>query len=313
VGDGATGSTRRPPAGAAGAQRIRLILAGLLLLLAIAGLRAGPALGVPRTLNGPEHSRGLVIGAALELILAALLTALLVRRHRSPGAGEYGVRLRTALLPVIIAAMIAVAAGLVPVWRGSRKPPPQSHQLGRGLPRPRGKPVVVRPARLSPDLRYVEYALIALVLAAVIAAVVILLRRRSPQLPAPELVPDEDDSESLRKAVEAGRAALGQLSDARLAIIACYLAMESSLAAAGTARADAETPDELLARASGAGLVHGDAAARLTALFYAARFSSHPVPPQAHAEAQRALDAISAGLRESAPAAPERTGSAARP
>jgi hypothetical protein len=313
VGDGATGSTRRPAAGAAGAQRIRLILAGLLLALAIAGLRAGPALGLPRTLAGPDHSRGLVIVVALELVLAALLTALLVRRRRSPDAGEYAVRLRAALLPVIVVAMIAVTAGLLPAWRAGRKAHPQSGQLGRALPRPVRRPVVLRPTRLPPDLRYVEYALIALVLAAVIAAIVILLRRRSAQLPAAELAPDEDDSESLRKAVEAGRAALGRLSDARLAIIACYLAMESSLAEAGTARADAETPDELLARASGAGLVHGDAAARLTALFYAARFSSHPVPPQAHAEAQDALEAISAGLPESAAASPARTGSAAQP
>ncbi len=72
--------------------------------------------------------------------------------------------------------------------------------------------------------------------------------------------------------------------------------MEQSLARAGTARAVADTPDELLARAAGQGLVRGDAAARLTALFYEARFSTHPMPLGKRAEAQRALGELADGL-----------------
>ncbi len=52
--------------------------------------------------------------------------------------------------------------------------------------------------------------------------------------------------------------------------------MEDSLASAGTARAAAETPDELLTRAAASGVIHGEAAASLTGLFYEARFSTHP-------------------------------------
>jgi Domain of unknown function (DUF4129) len=314
VGDGATGATRRPPsAGAPGTQRLRLILAGLLLALVIAGLRAGPALSLTRTLSGPERSRGAVIAVALEVVLAALLAALLVRRRRSPDPGEYAARLRAALIPVIIVGMIAVAVGLLTRWATDLKPPTRpGHRLGRTLPRlvpSRVTPRSSHPASL--DLRILEYALIALLLASAVAAVVILLRRLSAQPPPAEFAPDEDDGKALQHAVEAGRAALGGLSDARMAIIACYLAMERSLAEAGTARADAETPDELLTRASGAGLLHGDAPARLTALFYAARFSSRPVPPQAHGEAQRALEAIAADLRAAAAARPAPAGSAA--
>ena len=107
----------------------------------------------------------------------------------------------------------------------------------------------------------------------------------------------EDDSTELDKAVESGRTALRAVDDARAAIIACYVAMEGSLAGAGAARTAAETPDELLARAVASGLIHGPAAGRLTGLFYEARFSSHPLADAAKNDARQALDAISAELR----------------
>ena len=75
---------------------------------------------------------------------------------------------------------------------------------------------------------------------------------------------DDEAQEQLREAVRSGQAALHEIDDARLAIIACYVAMEQSLAKAGAVRAAAETPDELLDRAATAGLVHGAEAARLT-------------------------------------------------
>ena len=77
--------------------------------------------------------------------------------------------------------------------------------------------------------------------------------------------------------MESGRSALRTVDDARAAIIACYLAMETSLAERGAARGVADTPGELLTRATESGLVRGTAAGRLTALFYEARFSSHPL------------------------------------
>lgn len=77
--------------------------------------------------------------------------------------------------------------------------------------------------------------------------------------------------------------------------------MEQSLAQAGTARAAADTPDELLARAARLGLVRTDAAARLTALFYEARFSSHPMPPAQRDEAQQALAELADSLRDLKP------------
>ncbi|MDQ2811403.1 MAG: DUF4129 domain-containing protein [Actinomycetota bacterium] len=112
------------------------------------------------------------------------------------------------------------------------------------------------------------------------------------------------DSRDLREAVESGRSALRTLDDARAAIIACYLAMETHLAERGTARAIADTPDELLARARTTGLVRGTAAARLTELFYEARFSSHPLDRGHRDAAAHALDELADALApaETAPA-----------
>ena len=81
-------------------------------------------------------------------------------------------------------------------------------------------------------------------------------------------VPPEDEADTpadLARAVDSGRVALREVDDARAAIIACYVAMEDSLAEAGAARAAAETPDELLGRAGAAGLVDAAPAGRLTA------------------------------------------------
>ncbi len=150
---------------------------------------------------------------------------------------------------------------------------------------------------------------IVIILAALAAAVVIyVLRRILPlgrgfwaafrwQAARTVVEPSAADDESgLLKAVESGQSALRRLDDARSAIIACYVAMEESLARAGTARAAADTPDELLARAALRGLVTGGAAARLTALFYEARFSSHPMRPAARDAAEQALGELAVSL-----------------
>ena len=117
-----------------------------------------------------------------------------------------------------------------------------------------------------------------------------------------------------------GTAALAAIDDARAAIIACYVAMERSLADRGTARDAADTPDELLRRAVASGTVHGGAAGRLTALFYEARFSTHPLDAGQRDAASAALDELAAELAAkpapaapAAPAAPEAPEAAAAP
>jgi hypothetical protein len=147
------------------------------------------------------------------------------------------------------------------------------------------------------------YALLVVVLLAGVAVSIWWARRLRPAiaLRADEVI--AEDPEQLREAVESGRSALRTVDDARAAIIACYLAMETTLAERGTARGAAGTPGELLTRATEAGLVRGTAAGQLTSLFYEARFSSHPLGHQQRDAAERALDELAADLAETEGAA----------
>jgi Domain of unknown function (DUF4129) len=288
-----------PPARASVSLRYaRPIIVGLLLLVVLAGISAaGPAVGG----RGPWRQDALGLGIGLEAGLGLLQIAIAIRVRRSPRAGRLATVLRSAVRGFAAAVMIVIVAVAVAnltgtghggtvlkIITGKPKKPPKVYKFPKGA--------VVSGGSLS----YVVYALILLIV--IIACVVLIsrLRRRAPGGYAVE--PAGDETEELRRAVESGRAALRTVDDARAAIIACYLAMEGSLARAGTARTVAETPDELLGRAAASGLIQGPAAARLTRLFYEARFSSHLLPASVKDDARQALEAISAELRGKTPA-----------
>jgi hypothetical protein len=288
-------STPRP----AGGLNPRLALVALLVAVALAGVRAT----VPASswADGAWHRRGTLLGLILEVVLAVLLFVLERRRRRTPLVGQPAAGLRTLLRGGLIIGLVAIPALIAVNAAGELRPgrtppvrPPKLH-LGKGLP-------PGPPPGSGLDLTLVLYALIAAILLAAIVACIVVLVRRARQLSwtsVDELTGDDGEAEEqLRRAVQSGQAALRDVDDARLAIIACYVAMEQSLARVGTVRAAAETPDELLARAVTAGLVHGSEAARLTELFYEARFSSHPLPAQRRDEALRALDVLAASLTE---------------
>jgi hypothetical protein len=167
-----------------------------------------------------------------------------------------------------------------PKVKASLKPPPAGPGGGGGS--------------LHIPVGPILYALlIALIVAAVVVSIWWSTRLRRPAAP---LVIEDVSAEELREAVEEGRAALARIDDARAAIIAAYVAMERSLAERGTARGAADTPDELLARAVASGIVRGGAAGRLTALFYEARFSTHPVGAGQRGAASAALDELAGEL-----------------
>jgi Domain of unknown function (DUF4129) len=282
----------RPP-GQPGA--LRLALPALLVLLTLAGLR-----GVASTHGwaGRYTRDDVVIGVALEAVVTVLLVVLAVRARRAPKDALVAARLRSMLRYLLVAAAIAIPLVLLfgHVRGHGRVRGPQNPLREQPLPRPHTVPPVRTGTGSAFPFTGVLYGLlVALLLAAVIACWLLLSRRRhgAAAEPEPEL---DDEPEELRAAVESGRAALRRLDDARAAIIACYAAMEQSLARAGTARAVADTPDELLARAVAAGLAQGPAATRLTRLFYEARFSTHPLAQGERDAAEQALTEIAASL-----------------
>ena len=281
-------------------QLARLLPLVLLIVLAMAGLRGD----------------GAAVGLILEVVLGVLLVITrrrdrAARRTAPAGPAESDGRqdvpgtLRFALTWVLGVGMAAVAVVLLANLHlhlfNSNSRPPVNRQL-----QPFPRPTVRRVQAMHGGPLHIPIGpiLYGLLIAALVAAVVISIwwaaRLRRPAVPG-ELPADlAEDSAGLRDAVQSGRAALAELDDARAAIIACYLAMERSLADRGTARAVADTPGELLARALGTGMVRGPAARRLTALFYEARFSTHPLGPQQREAARRALDDLAAELREDA-------------
>jgi Domain of unknown function (DUF4129) len=277
---------------------IRLALAAVLLAVVFAAVRST----VPATSwdTGPWHRHGVLLGIGLELVFVALLVAVELRRRRRPDPGQPTAGLRSLLRAVLVAGALGIPVLILIDSAGKLKPgrkplPPSLRRLA--LPRP-GRPPSPTSHGGGSSGTLILYVALGVVLLAAIVACVILARRRVRGASWDDIgeIIDDEPSEQLRRAVRSGQAALADIDDARLAIIACYLAMERSLARAGAVRAAAETPDELLVRAAEAGLVQGAEAAALTALFYEARFSSHPLPPAKRREARRALDVLAASL-----------------
>jgi Domain of unknown function (DUF4129) len=286
-----------------GQHWVRLLPLALLIVLGLAGLRG--AVGTPRW-DGPLHRDGLAVGLALEAVFA-VLAVLTLLRHRSAHQELVARKLRAALFTALGggAATVAVVtlAGLNLHLFSRRGTPPRPRPplptRSLGTPSP-GHRAPSPPFHLP--LTALLYTLLVLLLLAGIAVSIWWARRLRPAVPARDDALIVEDSEDLREAVESGRSALRTVDDARAAIIACYLAMERSLAERGTARSVADTPDELLARARAQGVVRGTAATRLTALFYEARFSSHPLGPAQRDAAEQALDELAAALAQPASA-----------
>jgi hypothetical protein len=282
-----------------GQHWVRLLPLALLIVLGLAGLRG--AVGTPRW-DGPLHRDGLAVGLALEAVFA-VLTVLTLRRHHSAHQELVARKLRVTLFCVLGSGAVTVAAvtllGLHLHLFTGHPVPPRPHPAATGRPAVKPSRTHQAPAPLFHiPWAVLLYALLVLVLLAGIAVSIWWARRLRPPLGAREDALIVEDSEDLREAVESGRSALRRVDDARAAIIACYLAMEQSLAERGTARSLADTPDELLARARDRGVVRGTAASRLTALFYEARFSSHPLGTAQRDAAERALDELAAALAQ---------------
>ncbi len=286
--------------GADGYQLWRFTLAALLIVLAAATLRGGlPAPG----LDGPYAHDELPVTAALEAVLIVLLV-ILARRAGTSTDHLLATRLREVLRGVLIVAALALPCGylLTRAVHLKIRPPARVAPARGQLPARPGVPAAQH-AALSAGT-WLDLLLAAVLIAAIVGCSILLVRRHWPQrqirLPPadPELA--DDGAAQLRKAVQYGWLALRDLDDARGAIIACYLAMELSLAKAGAARGAAETPGELLARAAATGLVRGTAAARLTSVFYAARFSARELTAADRDTAEQALAELAESLTEAA-------------
>jgi hypothetical protein len=283
----------------------------LLIIVGLAGLRG--EVTRPRW-DGLLHRDPVVVGLALGVVLGIMLMIttrrMATRAHARPvnaaSAGAVAARLRQVLAFVLSTGMIAVAVTTLVglhqhLFSGpARARPGQADSTAPASP-------ATRPGWhffftfSSLHLRVTGallYGLLVVVLLGFVLLRIWWVRRFPPSAPRRAYHYAAKDSQDLREAVESGRSALRAIDDARAAIIACYLAMEASLAEHGAARAIADTPDELLARATAIGIVRGTGAVRLTALFYEARFSNHPLDRGERDAAAQALGELAAGLAQ---------------
>jgi hypothetical protein len=266
---------------------------GILALVAVLGAGAHDALRLSD--RGPlagQRDSVLAVGTILlmlDILIIATVHMVMRRRRRRMRPPEATDRWQEPIEPDIrwirlvlgIAIALAVLLPLLLLLAALRQVDPQrdSNASRRTVPSLHPPDTVSVPLLLT---------LLTLAIAVVVVWTVVVLRRagawrRVQQLPqAQQEEPRDDEGDApdaavLGSAVRAGEAALTTAADPRMAIIACYEAMEAVLTEHGSARNESDTPTEFLDRAVGAGLIRSDAAGTLTDLFREARFSRHPL------------------------------------
>ncbi|WP_052397109.1 DUF4129 domain-containing protein [Streptomyces sp. NRRL F-5123] len=289
-----------------------------LALVAAAGTALGAVLLHPghsllAKSGGPLDSTAAVVLLALAALGAGLLAA---SRYRARVGHRFDLppfeqRLSDAVTVTLVAAALVVPLLLLlnhPFPHSSATPPPDTPATvvtGHGTP----SPVHVLPTHKPRHGSSITIPHLVVVLALVALAAVLLVAGytlwRQLYRPATREVlepysHEPDEQEALAEAVDSGRRALLGDGDPRAAVIACYAAMERSLAGSGVARRASDSPQDLLERAAGSGLLGGPHAADLTALFREARYSTHPMDTTHRDRAAAALDAIAAQLAEAA-------------
>ncbi len=268
-----------------------MAVAAVLLAVTVTGLRARGtfAHGGNQTAAGASDVvLATVLSAAEGLAVIAFIVVLASARPQRPPKGDDDDDeelwrpnipwwAKTAGVLLALAALVTPFAVLL-----TRKP----RQLG---PRPpvAGPPKVSLGHAATSSGSNVWPLIIGMVIAiAVVVALTLPARRKRSARAQPK---DRTRLAALLASLAAGSEALNAGGEPRAAIIACYAAMERGFAAAGSAPAVADTPAEVLARATRAGLIRPGPAQTLTGLFRRARYSTHPMTS---ADSRVAADAL---------------------
>jgi hypothetical protein len=291
----------------------RVVAVAVLLAVTVIGLRARGALShTPNAAVAGATGAGLVTAMAacegLALVAFIILLAA-TRRQRRPRDQEEPERLffpwwaKTAGVLLALGLLVTPLVVLFTLKARKHAPVPPLGPLVNPLSRAQPPNA---PAHSSP------WPLIAGMVIAVAAVLILTLLTRRRRLPAHRNRVDR--VAALAQALAAGSAALHASHEPRAAIIACYAAMEQGFAAAGSAPAAADTPAEVLARATAAGIVKPGPAEVLTGLFRRARYSAEPMTSADSDAAATALTRMRADLDVLTPAgAGAGAGAGARP
>ncbi len=225
--------------------------------------------------------------------------------QRLADATGYAVTLAPFAVPLLVLLLHRFSAGAGGDGNAT-EPHPVITQSPHVLPSSSGAPPADRSGGHDLPILPVLIGLGAALLAAAVGYAAFLLwrhlRRTGPRQPQ-EPYDAVDDRDLLARAVDSGRRALLGDDDPRTAVIACYAAMEETLAVSGVVRRASDSPQDLLERAAAGGLLpEAGPAAELTALFREARYSRHPMDAGHRDRAAAALTEIAGHLAATAPA-----------
>ena len=272
-----------------GADMRRAAAALLLVAAAAVGLRAGGAFsaaGSQEILGVSEQAVYWMLAGAEVILALAGIVLLILRMIWARKSGKPAQRRRRSLWWVLLLPLVVF--GLAKILRrvGQRA---AATAAAHGASAKAGAAGHLRVG--NPWPLFVLFAVVALG----VAGLTVRRHRRRAVPPPPE--PDvEPDAEPLVAALAAGARVLHEDPDPRTAIIGCYAAMERSLADAGSPPRLADTPAEVLSRATATGLVRPAPATTLTGLFRQARYGSHPMTEADRATAIDALAQVQADL-----------------
>lgn len=275
-------------------MRIRVAAVAVLLALTAVGLRAHGTFSREVNAAGAAAS-GAVLATALAVAegigLVAFIVVLAMARPVRPKKDDEDEPPRPPFpwWAKTLGVLLALAALLTPPVVLLKKvhkqitPPVAAHP---GVPAGQAGHLV-NPAATDP------WPIIVGMLLAIAAVVALALATRVKRTPAP---PRTRSAGALLDALAAGHDALTGGGDPRQAIIACYAAMERGFAAVGSAPAAADTPAEVLTRATESGIVRSESAGLLTGIFRRARYSTQPMTDVDSTQAATALAQMRAEL-----------------
>ncbi|MGH3192280.1 MAG: DUF4129 domain-containing protein [Streptosporangiaceae bacterium] len=276
-------------------MRIRVATVAVLLALAAAGLRAHGTFSREVSAAGAATS-GAVLAVALAVVegvgLVAFIIVLAMARPVRPKKEDEDEPPRPPFpwWAKTVGVLLALAALLTPPVvllekEGHKQitPPVAVHP---GVPAGRTGHLA-NPGATDP------WPVIVGMLLAIAAVVALALATRVRRTPAQ---PRTRSAGALLDALAAGHDALISGGDPRRAIIACYAALERGFAAVGSAPAAADTPAEVLTRATEAGIVRSDSAGVLTGIFRRARYGTQPMTDADSTQAATALAQMRAEL-----------------
>jgi succinate dehydrogenase/fumarate reductase cytochrome b subunit len=230
--------------------------------------------------------------AFLAVLAGAVLTlyGLMQRKaiREEIASGRYR---RTSLLAWIVFVCVFTLVVYLHGWHFRPIQEGTKDVLPQGRPPPQGSPPKAATA-YEPHIAWIPVVLVLALLAAAVAAYLVAERRKRAPLTIDALT--DEVVAALDEALED----LRREPDPRRAVIAAYVRLERVLAANGLPRRTSETEEEFLARMLRALEISSSAAARLTALFERARFSTHVVDEGMKEDAILALEAVRDELDE---------------